>query len=103
MHAELNGSTYTVTATSKDVCDFAAAWPCHGLDTDSEYVFEFSSANGDLVDLNALRAGRLESLKDGEDGAALAALSEDACRAGAEQLGLNEIIAVHFGNTVSPK
>lgn len=104
MIATLEGSIYTVTATNRDVCDFAATWPCHGLDTDCEYVFQFSASTGDIVDVNAIRdSGQLEATAENEDGEALKALSEEAGRYGAEQLGLQDVLSIRYGDVPAPR
>lgn len=102
MIATLGNSTYSVVATVDDVRAFAASWPCSGLDLDCGFLFEFSASNGDLVDLEVVRDGKAVPHEEGDDGAALAAMSEDACRFGAEELGLKDVLAIHFGDAPSP-
>ena len=94
MRASLNGSFYTVVAEIDDVQEFAKSWPCHGLNLDAEYTFEFSAKNGDIVDLSATEDGKPFDTSD--SGAALSALSEDAGRYGAETLGLEDVLAIRF-------
>lgn len=99
MICTLEGTTYTVLVTNKEVCEFAATWPCHGFDTDAEYQFQFDARNGDLIDIAALRDGINEDqIGEDEDGGWLAALSEDATLTGAEQLGLTDVIAIRYGD-----
>jgi len=100
MKAELAGSCYTVTAEPEDVASFTATWPCSGLDPDCSYRFEFSASNGDLVDVTASRDGKPV---DHEDGSALVALSEDAGRFGAEQLGLEDVLAIRWPDVPAPR
>lgn len=96
MKAELRNSTYTVTVSPEEVHAFASTWPCSGLNTDLGFVFEFSASNGDLVDLNEIRDGRAFPHDDEGDGPALVALSDDACRFGAETLELEDVIAIRY-------
>jgi hypothetical protein len=101
MDCTLNGTTYEVLVTNAELITFAQSFPCHGLDLDSEYVFQFDSKNGDLVDLSVLRDGvRPESVSEEEDGEGLRCLSEDAGLAGAEQLGLQDVIAIRFSGAL---
>lgn len=95
MRATLNGSFYTVVAEVDDVRGLASKWPCHGLNLDAEYTFEFSAGNGDIVDLSATEDGRAIGTED-SDGEALRVLSEDAGRFGAEQLGLESVLAIRY-------
>ncbi|NTF17767.1 hypothetical protein G6L37_05090 [Agrobacterium rubi] len=98
MISELFGSVYTVTVTSADVNTFAASFPCHGLDLDAEYVFEFDVRNGDLVAMSALRDGvKLDDVGEDEDGEGLRVLTEDAGLTGAEHLGLRDVLLIRFG------
>lgn len=98
MISTLEGSTYSVLVTNGKLNEFAATFPCHGLDLDSEYLFQFDSRNGDLVDVTVLRDGeRPDDVSEQEDGAALRVLSEDAGLTGAEQLGLRDVIAIRYG------
>jgi hypothetical protein len=98
MICTLNGSCYTVTVTNAEVNAFARTYPCHGLDLDADYVFQFDARNGDLLEVSALRDGeRLEDVTEEEDGGALSALSEDATLTGAEELGLRDVLGIRFG------
>ncbi len=98
MISTLSGVNYSVLVSNLEVIDFAASWPCHGLDLDAEYLFDFDSRNGDLVDVTVLRDGmRPDKTRDDEDGEALRALSEDAGLTGAEELGLRDILLIRFG------
>lgn len=98
MISTLEGSCFSVTVTNAEVNSFAATWPCHNLDLDSEYVFQFDARNGDLIDLSALRDGvALDDVAEHEDGDALRVLSDDACLTGAEELGLRDVLAIRFG------
>lgn len=98
MKTELAGSYYIVTAEPEDIAAFMASWPCSGLDPDCSYRFEFSASNGDLVDLQAYREGNPVEHEDGE---ALAALSEDAGRFGANRLGLDKVMAIRWPEAAS--
>lgn len=98
MISTLEGITYTVLVTNKELNDFASSFPCHGLDLDSEYLFEFDARNGDLVDITVLRDGvRPDAVREEEDREGLRALSEDATLTGAEELGLRDVIAIRYG------
>jgi hypothetical protein len=98
MICTLQGATYSVLVPNDEVIKFAATWPCHGLDLDSEYLFDFDARNGDIVGTTVLRDGmRPDSVHDDEDGEALRALSEDAGLTGAEKLGLPDVIGMRFG------
>ena len=102
MICTLEGTSYSVTVTSAEVISFAATWPCHGLDLDSEYVFQFDARNGDLVEVSALRDGiRLDDVTEDEDGSALGALCDDACLTGAEELGLRDVLGIRFGQEIA--
>lgn len=98
MISTLEGNTYKVVVTNRELNEFAASFPCHGLNLDSEYSFEFDTRNGDLVDITVLRdRGVPDTIHEGEDGEALRVLAEDATLAGAEFLGLRDVIAIRFG------
>ncbi len=98
MISTLEGSTYSVLVTNRKLNEFAAAFPCNGLDLESEYLFQFDARNGDLVEVTALRDGeRPDDISEQEDGEALRVLSEDAGLTGAEQLGLRDVIAIRYG------
>lgn len=81
MRAILSGSTYRVELDESDVLEWAERWPCYG--ERHAIAFEFERRNGDLVDI--------EGEETGTDESGLAALSNDACRAGAELCGLADI------------
>lgn len=94
MRASLSGSYYTVVAGTDDIRGLAEQWPCHGLNLDAEYAFEFSAKNGDLVDVTATEDGKPFDADD--DGGALAALCDDAGRFGAEHLALDDVLAIRY-------
>lgn len=103
MISELKGSVYQVLVTNSDVCEFARSWPCHGLDTDAQYLFEFDARNGDLISASALDENGVErDFFEGESGSALVALSEDATLTGAEQLNLVDVIAIRYPDLAAP-
>jgi hypothetical protein len=98
MISTLSGIHYSVLVLNEEVINFAAAWPCHGLDLEAEYLFDFDSRNGDLVDVTVLRCGtRPDEMRGDENGEALRVLSDDASLAGAEELGLRDALAIRFG------
>lgn len=68
MKAELNGTSYMVSIERDEVVTFANSWPGNNLDIDATYVMEFSSGNGDLVDLVKYVDGKLCQLDEDEDG-----------------------------------
>lgn len=96
------GSCYEVIANEEDVATFMKSWPASGLNEDSSYVFLFDKSTGDIVDLEAETNGERCTVPDEESGAALLALSEDACKFGAEELQLDDVLAIRFGAT-NPK
>lgn len=96
MQADRIGAEYSVSVDKDDVVAFMRSWPCSGLDADASYRFVFSASNGDLVDLTVTRGDGHVDTTESEDGPALLALSEDAGRFGAEELGLEEVIAIRF-------
>ncbi len=57
-----------VRFTNEEVADFHKQWPCHGMQTNRSYWFEFA-ANGDLVDTD---------VPEHSDGPAALAMSHDA-------------------------
>lgn len=73
------GSNYRVLVFPNDTRDFARRWPCFGPIT--SFAFEFSKANGDLVDLTGDT--------DEHDATGVRALSEDAQAYGKRALGLS--------------
>jgi hypothetical protein len=73
------GSFFAVQVFESEVYQFIRRWPCSGLDGTHGITFTFDKANGDLVDCTA---------REHEDGAALAALSQDAQVYGALRLGV---------------
>lgn len=81
MKAELGQSSYRVALNMCDVDAFAERWPCYG--ERNELAFTFSRENGDLIDL--------EGEESGTDERGIAALSNDACLAGAIALRLNDV------------
>lgn len=102
MISELHETVYTVHVTNAEVCAFARSWPCHNLDTDGEYLFEFDRRNGDLVAVDAVTPdGGLRQIAEEEDGGWLSALCDDAMLEGAEDLGLSDVIAIRYGDTRS--
>lgn len=97
MKSELKGGYYEVLVTNADLIKFADQFPCHGLDLDAEYVFLFDARNGDLVEMSALRDGMIpDCVTEEENGAGLVALGEDAGLTGAEQLGLQDVLAMKY-------
>jgi hypothetical protein len=62
-----------ITATAQQVISFKRTWPCSGL-PDKAITFEFDST-GCLVDVTGPRGGEVAC---NENGAALAALADDA-------------------------
>lgn len=98
MISTLERTSFSVTVTNAEVNSFAATWPCHGLDLDSEYVFQFDARNGDLIEVSALRNGVTpDDITENEDGQALGVLCDDACLTGADELGLRDVLAIRFG------
>jgi hypothetical protein len=98
MISTLQGVTYSVLVTNEEVIKFASSWPCHGLDLDAEYLFDFDARNGDIADITVLRSGlRPDTVQGDEDGEALRVLSEDAALTGAEELELRDVIFIRFG------
>lgn len=78
MIATSQGGFCIVSVTSDDVEEFRASWPCNGIPAHSSFRFEFSTRNGDLV--NITMHGEHGELLDSADydGPALLALSHDA-------------------------
>jgi len=94
MQATAHGtSSYTVVVDGEDIGGFMATWPGSNLRADATLTFTFDSGNGDLVDMDMAVDGRVTSTHD-VDGPALAALSEEAGRFGALQLGLADVVAI---------
>lgn len=79
MRVRDNGGYYTVNVSVREIAAFAATWPCCTMPRSRGTWFQFSKANGDLVDMGWRRD---------YDGAV--ALSEDAGRYGAAKLGILE-------------
>jgi hypothetical protein len=99
MISTLEGRHFSVLVTNQEVNEFARNFPCHGLDLDAEYLFQFDVRNGDLVDITVLRDGEIpESPREDEDTEGLRVLSEDATLVGAEELGLRDVIGLRFGH-----
>lgn len=103
MRAELEGSSYTVIVPIDEVLAFARQWPGHNFDLDAEYVFQFSSKNGDLVDVGKLVDGKYAVPEDTEDGPEHVALSEAAGEFGARELNLTDVLAIRFNETPAPQ
>ena len=82
MKAELVGSNFVVALTESDVAAWADRWPCYG--ERRPLAFEFSAGNGDIVDIQGDDSDNDES--------GVAALSNDACLAGALALGLDSVV-----------
>jgi len=101
MQAEMKGGNYRVVVDESEVAEFMKSWPASGLDRETEYTFEFSAMNGDLVDIEARSENELRSLHEDEGGEALRVLSEDAGKFGALELGLDDVIAIR--NYASPQ
>ncbi len=76
--------TYQVELSESDVVGFASRWPCYG--DRLPLCFEYDSNNGDLIDLTG-------DTSDNDEGG-VAALSNDACLAGALAIGLFEVVAL---------
>jgi hypothetical protein len=100
MRAYLQGGEYVVEVGSDEVDAFASSWPCSNLTADAGKEFVFSATTGDIIDAATVtRGGRYPTETD--DGPALAALAEDACRFGARTLELTEVIAIRFPEAAS--
>ncbi|GJD90931.1 hypothetical protein BHAOGJBA_4475 [Methylobacterium hispanicum] len=95
MRAYMQGGGYVVEVDRDEVDAFASEWPCSNLTVTSGKEFVFSASNGDILDAFTLSRGRRYST-EADDGPALAALADDACRFGAQTLGLTDVIAVRF-------
>lgn len=81
MKAELGASSYRVSLDESDVASFAERWPCYGPRSALAFVFEREA--GDLIDVEGEHADNDES--------GIAALSNDACLAGAIALRLDSV------------
>jgi hypothetical protein len=84
MKAELRGAFYDVALEESDVLQWAERWPCYGERRPLRFTYDAS--NGDLVDLQGDDSDNDES--------GVAALSNDACLAGALALGLADVAAL---------
>lgn len=84
MKAELTGSSYSVALDESDVLAWAERWPCYG--ERRPLAFSFERSNGDLCDM--------EGDDSDNDESGIAALSNDACLAGALALGLSDVVAL---------
>ena len=74
------GAHYRVTASAREVEDFALTWPCSGLPYRT-VSFTFDKRNGDLVDV----------YPETFDGDAAVALSQEAQLYAKQKLGLTPI------------
>lgn len=81
MKAKLFESVYCVELDRDDVVEWAERWPCYGAR--HPLAFQFSRANGDLIDV-----------KGAESESGAAAICNDACVAGALALGLPGVLAL---------
>lgn len=76
-----NGSFFSVTVSKADIHAFKSQYPCSGIPSDISIWFQFSKANGDLVDIEPSTI----------DGPGVLALAQDAQNYGAKKLGLSEL------------
>lgn len=99
MRAYMQGGGFVVEVDRDEVDAFASRWPCSNLTVTSGKEFTFSAENGDILDAATVSRGRRYST-EADDGPALAALADDACRFGAQTLDLTEVLAIRFPDLV---
>lgn len=95
MRAYLQGGVFVVEIDPEEVDAFASSWPGSNLTTAAGKEFSFSARTGDIVDAWTVVDGHRLSTEP-DDGAALLALSEDACLFGARTLGLESVMAIRY-------
>lgn len=89
------GGGFVVEVDPDEIEAFSSRWPCSNLTVTSGKEFLFSAENGDILDAATVSRGRRFST-EADDGSALAALADDACRFGAQALGLTDVLAIRF-------
>lgn len=97
MRAYLQGGAFVVEIAPEEVDAFASTWPGSNLTTTAGKEFSFSTDNGDIIDAWTVVDGHRVSTEP-DDGAALLALSEDACLFGARALALESVLEIRYPN-----